>query len=87
MTGEVTLRGRVLPVGGIKEKSHGSASRWDQTRHSSGENERDLDEIPDNVRDDLEFIVVQDMTDVLHAALEPLATDLSPGDSAVTTPA
>jgi len=70
MTGEVTLRGRVLPVGGIKSKVL-AAHRAGLTRiilpHKNG---RDLDELPKDVREALEFILVQDMTEVLEAALE-----------------
>jgi ATP-dependent Lon protease len=87
MTGEATLRGRVLPVGGIKEKVVAAHRAGIKRVVVPAKNERDLDDVPDSVRDDLEFVIAHDMTDVLHAALEPDATAVSPGDSAVTAPA
>ncbi|NLC26043.1 MAG: endopeptidase La [Fastidiosipila sp.] len=71
MTGEVTLRGRVLPVGGLKEKSVAAARA--QIKHVllPKENERDLSEIPDSVKEKLEFTLVDHMDDVLSLALLP----------------
>lgn len=69
MTGEATLRGRVLPVGGIKSKVL-AAHRAGFTRVIlPRKNERDLDEIPEAVRDELEIILASDMRDVLAEAL------------------
>ncbi len=71
MTGEVTLRGRVLPVGGIKAKVL-AAHRAGITRIVlPHRNERDLDDVPKEARDALEFLLVDDMSQVLEAALEP----------------
>jgi ATP-dependent Lon protease len=75
MTGEATLRGRVLPVGGIKAKVL-AAHRAGLTRVIlPARNARDLDEVPSEVRAGMEFILAEDMTQVLGAALEraPLA--------------
>ncbi len=74
MTGEVTLRGRVLPVGGIKSKVL-AAHRAGLTRVILPQkNARDLDDVPKEVKDGLEFIFASDMSEVLAAALEPVAT-------------
>jgi ATP-dependent Lon protease len=69
MTGEVTLRGRVLPIGGLKEKllaAHRAGIKLVLIPH---ENEKDLKEIPDNVKRGLEIIPVQWVDEVLEKAL------------------
>lgn len=69
MTGEITLRGNVLPIGGLKEKSL-SAHRAGLTHIIiPAENERDLDDIPESVRKDLTFIKVKHLDEVLEHAL------------------
>ena len=69
MTGECTLRGRVLPVGGIKAKVL-AAHRAGITRIIlPKQNERDLEELPESVRDELTFVLAEDMREVLAAAL------------------
>lgn len=87
MTGECSLRGRVLPVGGIKEKVVAAHRAGIRRVILPAKNERDLDELPETVRDDLEFIIAHDMTDVLHAALEPAVSGLAPDDSSVSASA
>jgi ATP-dependent Lon protease len=71
MTGECTLRGKVLPVGGIKEKilaaHRAGLSRVILPRM----NQRDLEDLPESARSSLEFILADDMRQVLEAALEP----------------
>ena len=87
MTGECTLRGRVLPVGGIKSKVL-AAHRAGLTRVVlPHRNERDLDDVPSEVRDQMEFIFAEDMAQVLAATLEEPTllggkpkTDLDPSD-------
>jgi len=69
MTGEITLRGRVLPVGGIKEKVLAAHRVGIKTIIMPKENKRDMDEIPANVRRHLEFILVEHMDEVLKTAL------------------
>ncbi len=70
MTGEITLRGRVLPVGGIKEKVL-AAKRYGISKVILPErNRKDLDEIPEHIRKDMEFIFVKDMEEVLNIALK-----------------
>jgi ATP-dependent Lon protease len=70
MTGECTLRGRVMPVGGIKAKVL-AAHRAGLTRVIlPSRNARDLDEVPESVRAQMEFILAEDMSQVLENALE-----------------
>ncbi|WP_096189592.1 endopeptidase La [Evansella halocellulosilytica] len=69
MTGEITLRGRVLPIGGLKEKAM-SAHRAGLTHIiMPKENEKDLEDIPESVRKDLTFIPVSHLDEVLKRAL------------------
>lgn len=71
MTGEITLRGRVLPIGGLKEKSLSAHRSGITTIIIPKENERDIDDIPASVREELTFIPVQHLDEVLdHALLE-----------------
>jgi ATP-dependent Lon protease len=69
MTGEVTLRGNVLAIGGLKEKLLAALRGGIKTVLIPEENEKDLTEIPDNVKDNLEIIPVGNVRDVLHHAL------------------
>ncbi|MGH3056035.1 MAG: S16 family serine protease, partial [Gaiellaceae bacterium] len=71
MTGEITLRGKVLPVGGIKEKVLGARRAGIKTIVLPKRNEKDLEDIPPNVRGEMHFIFVETMDDVLEHALEP----------------
>ena len=91
MTGECTLRGRVLPVGGIKSKVL-AAHRAGLTRVILPQrNARDIDDVPADVREQMEFVFAEDMAQVLAAALEPglLAAkpkgDLDPSDERGTS--
>ena len=70
MTGEVTLRGRVLPIGGLKEKTLAAHRAGIDTVIMPDENVRDIDDIPQNVRDEIRFVPVKSMDEVLAAALE-----------------
>jgi ATP-dependent Lon protease len=73
MTGEVTLRGRVLPIGGLKEKLLAALRGGIRTVLIPAENEKDLAEIPASVKDGLEIIPVEHVDEVLGRALaEPL---------------
>ncbi|WP_102345369.1 endopeptidase La [Bacillus sp. Marseille-P3661] len=69
MTGEITLRGRVLPIGGLKEKSLAAHRAGLKTIIIPKENEKDLDDIPESVRNDLEYIPVEHLDEVLKHAL------------------
>ncbi len=72
MTGEITLRGQVLPIGGLKEKL--LAAHRGGIKHVviPIENEKDLREIPDNVKENIEIHAVKWMDEVLEIALETL---------------
>ena len=70
MTGEITLRGRVLPVGGVKEKILGAHRAGIKRIILPERNVADLEDVPAEVKDDMEFIGVSHMTDVLKLALE-----------------
>lgn len=69
MTGEITLRGRVLPIGGLKEKLLAAVRGGIKIVLIPKENEKDLEEIPDNVKRDLEIIPVTTADEVLEKAL------------------
>ncbi|MBU8905073.1 endopeptidase La [Desertibacillus haloalkaliphilus] len=69
MTGEITLRGRVLPIGGLKEKSMSAHRAGLKTIIIPKDNEKDLEDIPDSVRGDLKFIAVSHLDEVLKHAL------------------
>jgi len=69
MTGEVTLRGRVLPIGGLKEKLLAALRAGIKTVIIPQENEKDLADIPDNVKKGLQIIPVESVEQVLKTAL------------------
>ncbi|MEK3901301.1 endopeptidase La [Paenibacillus sp. FSL R7-0179] len=69
MTGEITLRGRVLPIGGLKEKSLAAHRAGYKKILIPKDNERDLKDIPESVRSDVEFVPVSHMDQVLKHAL------------------
>jgi ATP-dependent Lon protease len=79
MTGEVTLRGNVLPIGGLKEKLLAALRGGVTTVMIPSDNVKDLREIPDNVKNGLELIPVSNVMDVLRTALtrmpEPIEWD------------
>ena len=74
MTGEITLRGRVLPIGGIKEKALGAHRAGIRTIILPRRNEADLDDLPREVFDELTFVPVDTLDQVLATAL------LKPGE-------
>lgn len=75
MTGEITLSGRVLPVGGIKEKMLAAHRYGVKTILLPERNLQDLEELPQKVKNDITFIPVSHMDEVLKLALEPQATN------------
>ena len=89
MTGEITLRGQVLPIGGLKEKLLAAQRGGIRTVIIPDENERDLKEIPDNVKADLTIVPVKWIDEVLQIALErmpePLVGEVEPGSEEVQT--
>ena len=70
MTGEITLRGQVLPIGGLKEKLLAAHRGGITTVVIPAENERDLKEVPENIKADLDIRPVQWIDDVIEIALE-----------------
>lgn len=70
MTGEITLRGMVLPIGGVKEKVLSAHRAGLKTVVLPKENEKDLDDVPETVRADLRFVLVEHMDEVLKVALK-----------------
>ena len=74
MTGEVTLRGRVLPVGGIKEKVLAARRAGIDTVILPKRNEKDLEDVPDSARSAMTFHFVDTMDEVLDLALTPART-------------
>jgi ATP-dependent Lon protease len=95
MTGEITLRGEVLPIGGLKEKLLAAHRGGIKTVLIPDENVKDLAEIPDNVKNKLEIIPVKWIDKVLEVALErqpePLpavaeGAPLPPAESKTGTP-
>jgi ATP-dependent Lon protease len=74
MTGEVTLTGQVLPIGGLKEKALAAQRNRITTVIAPALNEPDVDEIPEHLRRDLSFVFVDTVTEVLESALESPAS-------------
>jgi ATP-dependent Lon protease len=69
MTGEVTLRGKVLPIGGLKEKTLAALRHGIKTVIIPNRNSKDLDEVPKELRKKLKFFLAKDVTDALKHAL------------------
>ena len=84
MTGEITLRGRVLPVGGLKEKCLAAFRSGVETVAIPFQNRKDLEDIPRPLRNKLQFILARNMNDVLAAAFgdEPAERDAAPAPKA-----
>ena len=79
MTGELTLRGRVLPIGGLKEKLLAAVRAGIKTAIIPKDNVKDLADVPENVKNSLTIIPVQMIDEVLIQALveKPIALDIS----------
>jgi ATP-dependent Lon protease len=82
MTGEITLRGKVLPVGGIKDKVLAAYRAGIRTIILSAENDRDLDDLPEEIRNEMDFHRVFNMDEVIKVALEgvPASATSLPSD-------
>jgi ATP-dependent Lon protease len=82
MTGEITLRGKVLPVGGIKDKVLAAYRAGIRTIILSAENDRDLDDLPEEIRNEMDFHRVFNMDEVIKVAMEgvPAAATSLPAD-------
>ncbi|MDX9992567.1 MAG: endopeptidase La [Anaerolineales bacterium] len=74
MTGEITLRGQVLPVGGIKEKVLAAHRNQLNTVILPKRNQMDLDDVPQEIKNSMNFVFVESVDDVFEAALEPAST-------------
>ncbi len=85
MTGEITLRGRVLAIGGLKEKLLAALRGGIKTVLIPKENERNLEDVPENVRDELEIIPVSLIDEVLNVALATPPQKLGGDDSEVAS--
>jgi len=85
MTGEISLRGLVLPVGGIKEKVIAAAAAGLKRVMLPARNRRDFDDIPDEVRQQLEFVWLERVEEAVAAALEATveAPPSAPGEAAL----
>jgi ATP-dependent Lon protease len=75
MTGEITLRGQVLPIGGVKEKVLAAHRAGLKTVILPHRNEKDLDDVPEEVRRDMTFVLAQHVDEVWQAALETSGTN------------
>jgi ATP-dependent Lon protease len=73
MTGEISLRGRVLPVGGIKQRVMAAARAGVERVLLPRRNAKDLVEVPEEVRDQIDIVLVDTLEDALDLALEPEA--------------
>ncbi|WP_043767088.1 endopeptidase La [Algiphilus aromaticivorans] len=87
MTGEITLRGEVLPIGGLKEKLLAAHRGGIQTVLIPQENEKDLAEIPDNIKGSLDIRPVRWIDEVIAVALERVPEPLAEGAPAADSPA
>jgi ATP-dependent Lon protease len=89
MTGEVTLRGRVLPIGGLKEKLLAALRGGIKTVLIPAENEKDLADIPQPIKDGLEIVPVSHVDEVLTRALATpvVPIDWTEADELATVPA
>jgi ATP-dependent Lon protease len=79
MTGEITLRGRVLPIGGLKEKVLAAHRGGIKKIIIPRENKKDLEEIPANIARKLQFVLVDEMDEVIKEALAPKETAINAG--------
>lgn len=74
MTGEITLRGQVLPIGGVKEKVLAAHRNALTTIILPKQNEQDIDDVPDEIRKSMKFVFAETVDDVINAALEKTKT-------------
>ena len=86
MTGEITLRGRVLPIGGVKEKLLAAHRFGIDTIILPKDNEKDLPEVPEEVRNALNINLVETIDEVIALALEEVSAEVSIADETKTPP-
>jgi ATP-dependent Lon protease len=77
MTGEISLRGLALPVGGIKEKVVAAARAGVTTVMLPARNKKDLEDVPEDARKALRFVWIEDIDQAAEAALESTSRDLA----------
>ncbi len=78
MTGEITLRGQVLPIGGVKEKILAAHRAGLKKVILPKLNEPDLEDIPEEIRNAMQFVLVEQIDEVLENALEPAPSTAEP---------
>jgi ATP-dependent Lon protease len=83
MTGEISLRGRVMPVGGVKEKLLAAHRAGIREVLIPAKNRRDLDDVPDDVKDELKITLVSTIDEILPIALEPPRRAAAPGAGSI----
>ncbi|HEX8925847.1 MAG TPA: S16 family serine protease, partial [Terriglobales bacterium] len=86
MTGEITLRGKVLPIGGLKEKLLAAHRAGIFEAILPKENEKDLAEVPENLRGEMKLHCVDNMDEVLQIALERPLPDVAVEEEQATLP-
>jgi ATP-dependent Lon protease len=86
MTGEISLRGLVLPIGGVKEKTLAAARAGITTIMLPARNRRDLEDVPASVREKVRFVWLDNVADALHTALEPAESTHEPAVTATKEP-
>jgi ATP-dependent Lon protease len=82
MTGEISLRGLVLPIGGVKEKTLAALRAGIDTVLLPKRNQKDLEEIPEPARKALKFVWLENIDDALAAAFDPPPVEESKGKAA-----
>jgi ATP-dependent Lon protease len=87
MTGEITLRGRVLPIGGVKEKVLGAHRAGLRRVLLPRRNEADLDDIPSDLRKEMQLVLVESIDEVLREALTPRLVEVSSNGLGAARPA
>jgi ATP-dependent Lon protease len=87
MTGEISLRGLVLPVGGIKEKVLAAAAAGLKRVMLPARNRKDYDDIPEEARNGLEFVWLERVDDAVAAALDPKAAETEGSSPSASTTA
>jgi ATP-dependent Lon protease len=83
MTGEITLSGLVFPIGGVKEKVLAAHRAGIRRSILPSRNEADVDDIPEDVRNDLQIVFVSGIAEVIDAALEVLVANPPPSPPAI----
>jgi ATP-dependent Lon protease len=81
MTGEISLRGLVLPIGGVKEKVLAAARAGITTVLLPARNQKDLEDVPEAARKAVRFVWLEHVEDAVAAALQPPGTEASPEPS------